>query len=38
MAFLHVGVRDRASVGVGVHQQDLTIGAGRLEAQVEGLL
>jgi hypothetical protein len=33
---LHRGVGDRAAVGVGVHQQDLTARGGRLEGEVDG--
>jgi hypothetical protein len=32
---LHVGVGDGTSIGVGVDQQDLTAGGGRLEGEVD---
>jgi hypothetical protein len=36
MGISHVGVGDRAAVGVGVDQQDLATVRGRLEGQVDG--
>ena len=36
MVFLDIGVGDGAAVGVGVGQQDLAAGGGRLEGEVDG--
>jgi hypothetical protein len=36
MPFLDVGPGDGATIGVGVDQQDLTAGGGRLEGEVDG--